>query len=63
MDQYRSNISMIETLFKEGIKVNEAIEIKFDIITIIALRTEIGYEIAVFDKEGEMVEQQTYRTK
>jgi predicted fused transcriptional regulator/phosphomethylpyrimidine kinase len=63
MDQYRSNIDMIETLFKEGIKVNEAIEIKFDIITIIALRTEIGYEIAVFDKEGEMVEQQTYRTK
>jgi predicted fused transcriptional regulator/phosphomethylpyrimidine kinase len=63
MDQYRSNIDMIETLFKEGIKVNEAIEIKFDIITIIALRTEIGYEIAVFDKEGEMVDQQTYRTK
>jgi len=63
MDQYRSKIDMIETLFKEGIKVNEAIEIKFDTITIIALRTEIGYEIAVFDKEGEMVEQQTYRTK
>lgn len=63
MDKYRSNIDMIETLFKEGIKVNEAIEIKFDIITIIALRTEIGYEIAVFDKEGEMVDQQTYRTK
>ena len=63
MDKYRNNVDMIETLFKEGIKVNEAIEIKFDIITIIALRTEIGYEIAVFDKEGEMVEQQTYRTK
>lgn len=63
MDKYRSNIDMIETLFKEGIKVNEAIEIKFDIITIIALRTDIGYEITVFDKEGEMVEQQTYRTK
>lgn len=63
MDKYRSKIDMIETLFKEGIKVNEAIEIKFDIITIIALRTEIGYEIAVFDKEGEMVDQQVYRTK
>lgn len=63
MDKYRSNIDMIETLFKEDIKVNEAIEIKFDIITIIALRTEIGYEIAVFDKEGEMVDQQTYRIK
>lgn len=63
MDKYRSKIDMIETLFKEGIKVNEAIEIKFDIITIIALRTEIGYEITVFDKEGEIVDQQTYRTK
>lgn len=55
MDQYRSNISMIETLLKEAIKVNEAIEIKFDTITILALKTDIGYEVTVYDNETNLI--------
>lgn len=55
MDQYRSNIDMIETLFKEGIKVNEAVEIKFDTITILALKTENGYEVTVYDNKTNLV--------
>lgn len=46
---------MIETLFKEGIKVNEAIEIKFDTITILALKTEIGYEVTVYDNKTNLI--------
>lgn len=55
MDQYRSNIDMIETLFKEAIKVNEAIEIKFDTITILALKTENGYEVTVYDNKTNLI--------
>ena len=58
----RENIDMIETLFKETMKVNEAVEIKLDSITILVLKTENGYEVEITDKDGEVVDQQVYKT-
>lgn len=58
----RENIDMIETLFKENMKVNEAVEIKLGSITILALKTENGYEVEITDKDGEVVDQQVYKT-
>ena len=51
MKQYREQIDMIETLFKEKIKVNEAVEIKFDSISILALKTKDGYEVTIYDNK------------
>lgn len=51
MKQYREQIDMIETLFKEKIKVNEAVEIKLDSITILILKTTDGYELTVYDNQ------------
>lgn len=55
MEQYKSQIDMIETLFKEKIKVNEAVEIKFDTITILALKTKSGYEVTVYDNQTNII--------
>ena len=55
MKNYKENIDMIETLFKEGIKVNEAVEIKFDTISILALKTKNGYEVTVYDNKTNLV--------
>lgn len=51
MKPYKEQIDMIETLFKEKIKVNEAVEIKFDSISILALKTKNGYEVTVYDNQ------------
>jgi len=51
MKQYREQIDMIETLFKEKIKVNEAVEIKLDSISILILKTTDGYELTVYDNQ------------
>ena len=51
MKQYKEQIDMIETVFKEKIKVNEAVEIKLDSISILALKTENGYEVTVYDNQ------------
>ena len=51
MNQYKEQIDMIETLFKEKIKVNEAVEIKLDSISILALKTKNGYEVTVYDNQ------------
>lgn len=55
MKQYKEQIDMIETLFKEKIKVNEAVEIKFDSISILALKTKDGYEVTVYDNQTNIV--------
>lgn len=57
----RENLTMIETLFKESMKVGEAVEIKLGPLTLLAARTENGYEIEVTDKDGEVVDQQVYK--
>ena len=51
MKQYKEQIDMIETLFKEKIKVTEAVEIKFDSIRILALKTQDGYEVTIYDNK------------
>lgn len=55
MNQYKEQIDMIETLFKEKIKVNEAVEIKLDSISILALKTEDGYEVTVYDNQTNLI--------
>lgn len=55
MKQYKEQIDMIETLFKEKIKVNEAVEIKLDSISILVLKTKDGYEVTVYDNQTNTV--------
>lgn len=55
MKQYKEQIDMIETLFKEKIKVNEAVEIRLDSISILALKTEDGYEVTVYDNQTNLI--------
>ena len=54
---------MIETLFKESMKVGEAVEIKLGPLTLLVGKTKNGYEIEVTDKDGEVLDQQVYKTK
>lgn len=55
MKQYREQIDMIETLFKEKLKINEAVEIKLDSISILALKTKNGYEVTIYDNQTNIV--------
>lgn len=55
MKQYKEQIDMIETLFKEKMKINEAVEIKFDSISILALKTKNGYEVTIYDNQTNIV--------
>lgn len=57
----RENLTMIETLFKESMKVGEAVEIKLGPLTLLAGKTNNGYEIEVTDKDGEVLDQQVYK--
>lgn len=57
----RENLTMIETLFKESMKVGEAVEIKLGPLTLLASKTNNGYEIEVTDKDGEVLDQQVYK--
>lgn len=59
----RENLTMIETLFKESMKVGEAVEIKLGPLTLLVGKTKNGYEIEVTDKDGEVLDQQVYKTK
>lgn len=59
----RENLTMIETLFKESMKVGEAVEIKLGPLTLLAGKTNNGYEIEVTDKDGEVLDQQVYNLK
>lgn len=59
----RENLTMIETLFKESMKVGEAVEIKLEPLTLLVGKTKNGYEIEVTDKDGEVLDQQVYKTK
>ena len=59
----RENLTMIETLFKESMKVGEAVEIKLGPLTLLVSKTGNGYEIEVTDKDGEVLDQQVYKTK
>lgn len=52
---------MIETLFRESMKVGEAVEIKLGPLTLLAGKTNNGYEIEVTDKNGEVLDQQVYK--
>lgn len=55
MKQYREQIDMIETLFKEKLKINEAVEIKLDSISILTLKTKNGYEVTIYDNQTNIV--------
>lgn len=57
----RENLTMIETLFKESMKVGEAVEIKLGPLTLLAGKIKNGYEIEVTDKDGEVLDQQVYK--
>jgi hypothetical protein len=57
----RENLTMIETLFKESMKVGEAVEIKLGPLTLLAGKTNNGYEIEVTDKDGKVLDQQVYK--
>lgn len=59
----RENLTMIETLFRESIKVGEAVEIKLGPLTLLVGKTGNGYEIEVTDKNGEVLDQQVYNLK
>jgi len=59
----RENLTMIETLFRESMKVGEAVEIKLGSLTLLAGKTNNGYEIEVTDKDGEVLDQQVYNLK
>lgn len=59
----RENLTMIETLFRENMKVGEAVEIKLGSLTLLAGKTNNGYEIEVTDKDGEVLDQQVYNLK
>jgi len=59
----RENLTMIETLFRESMKVGEAVEIKLGPLTLLAGKTNNGYEIEVTDKDGEVLDQQVYNLK
>ena len=59
----RENLTMIETLFKESMKVGEAVEIKLGPLTLLVGKTKNWYEIEVTDKDGEVLDKQVYKTK
>ena len=59
----KSQITMIETLIKEQAKDNEGVEIKYQDLSILTAKTPEGYVVMVFDKDGDVVDEQVYTMK
>ena len=54
---------MIETLYKKEAKDNEGVEIKYQDLSILAAKTPEGYVVMVFDKDGDVLDEQVYKMK